>query len=114
MQTAVRSNRFYRKSFTGQGFIYKNPDNFRKKYGVCYIPELSNTPYTYQDFLSLCGGNAGMAEYVFEQVDWQHPESLIDGNLADIGVMPCKICAYLYDTESYDYCPRCGRKSVEE
>ena len=55
-----------------------------------------------------------MAEYVFELADWQHPENLIDGDLADIGVRPCQICAYLYNTEIHDYCPQCGRQSVDE
>lgn len=103
----------YEKEFYRQGTIYKNLANFERKKGVCYVPELSDDEYTYQDFLDLCGGNPDMAEYVFETVDWQHPESLIDGDMAEIGVWPCKICEYLYDTETHDYCPRCGRNALE-
>ena len=59
----------YEKRFFGQGTIYKNPANFERRTGVCYVPELSEDEYTYQDFLSLCGGNQEMAEYVFDAVD---------------------------------------------
>jgi len=113
MQTTFHPGTF-EKTYSGQGFVYKNHDNFQKRNGICYIPKLSSTPYTYQDFITLCGGNKEMAEYVFELADWQHPENLIDGDLADIGVRPCQICAYLYNTEIHDYCPQCGRQSVDE
>ena len=98
----------YEREFFQQGWIYKNPGNFIKKSGVCYVPELSDSEYTYRDFLELCGGNEELAEYVFEMVDWQHPESFIDADLPYIGVFPCGSCGYLYDTESNDCCPQCG------
>lgn len=97
----------YEKEFFQQGYIFKSFANFQRKKGVCYIPELSDKKYTYEDFLYLCGGNNVLAEYVFETVDWQHPESFIDGDFADIGVLPCEVCAYLYDTQEHEHCPRC-------
>lgn len=70
----------YRKEFYRQGYIYKNFQNFERKRGVCYVPELSDKEYTYDDFLALCGGNHTLAEFVFEIVDWQHPETVVEEN----------------------------------
>ena len=67
----------YKKAFFRQGYIYKNSTNFYDRKGICYVPELSEQEYTYQDFLDLCGGNSQLAKYVFETIDWQHPESLV-------------------------------------
>ena len=103
----------YEREFYQQAWIYKNPGNFAKKIGVCYVPELSDSEYTYRDFLELCGGNEQLAEYVFEMVDWQHPESFIDADLPYVGVLPCGKCGYYYDMENYHYCPRCREKREE-
>lgn len=66
------------KDFYVQGWIYKNYDNFEKKKGVCYVPELSDEKYTYDDFLKICKNDKTLARLVFELVDWQHPETLAD------------------------------------
>ncbi|TSC54110.1 MAG: Uncharacterized protein LiPW30_766 [Parcubacteria group bacterium LiPW_30] len=70
-------NGTYQKDFYRQGFVYKNFGNFQNQSGVCYVPELSETEYTYQDFLEMSGGNAEVAKDIFETVDWQHPETYL-------------------------------------
>lgn len=87
---------YVEKEFFGQGFIYKNDEAFRRSMDrVCYIPEYSrlsyfdeetnedveygaHTKYTRRDFIKLCNGNEKLAEMLFDDVDWQHPESLLE------------------------------------
>ena len=56
----------------------KNYKAFKSKSGVCYVPELSNQKYTYTDFLNLAQGNKKIANLLFNVVEWQHPETLLD------------------------------------
>lgn len=64
---------------TAQGFVYKNPNAFySKSKEVCYIAELSDDLHTYADFLEIAKGNAEIAGYLFDRVDWQHPQTLMD------------------------------------
>lgn len=65
------------REFYGQGYIYKNEEAFNNKKGTCYIPELSDTRYSYKDFLNITG-NEEQARILFEEVDWQHPETLFE------------------------------------
>lgn len=66
-----------KREFYRQGYIYKNWDSFNDKRGVCYVPETSDTLYTYQDFLDIAG-NEEQAKELFSCVDWQHPEVLME------------------------------------
>ena len=67
------------KDYSSEGLIYKDYDAFNlKSIKVCYIPEQSEEHYTYSDFLSIADGDKDLAIYLFEIVDWQHPESLLD------------------------------------
>lgn len=85
----------FTKQFYGQGHIFKSQRNFNlgRKYGKelpVYVPELDSKSeweeekeypkpcayYTYQDFLNICDGDAEKAQELFEDVDWQHPETL--------------------------------------
>jgi hypothetical protein len=63
---------------TYNGYCYKDINAFNNKKGVCYIAELSDQEYTYQDFLSMCNGNEKLARNIFEDIDWQHPETRLD------------------------------------
>jgi hypothetical protein len=63
---------------TYNGYCYKDINAFNNKKGVCYIAELSDQEYTYQDFLSMCNGNETLARNIFEDIDWQHPETRLD------------------------------------
>lgn len=63
---------------TEQGFVYKNEWAFYSHSDeICYIPELGDEPYRYQDFLELCEFEE-FAEDVFQTVDWQFPETYWD------------------------------------
>lgn len=68
----------YVKERALQGLIYKNSvAYFSKTKEVCYIPELFDKKYNYFDFLEIANGNEDIANYLFETVDWQCPESLM-------------------------------------
>ena len=84
------------KAPSEQGMIFKDPIAFKRRVGICYIPEndFLRSGYTYYDFLSLAGGSKEVAEYLFETVDWQHPETVLDEDFS-IGEI--------------DHCPQCGR-----
>lgn len=90
------------KEYFGQGYIYKNYENYYKREGKCYVAELEKgkkieeAGISYQgiaeevcDYLLLCGVDVtkvpkkiidGMVEDVFETVDWQNTSSLIYGD----------------------------------
>lgn len=69
----------YIKEFSGQGEFYMNFTVFENQTDeVCYIPELSDTHYTYSDFLRIAKGNKQLAKMIFEMVDWQSPEMVFN------------------------------------
>lgn len=89
------------KEYEGQGYIYKNYENYYKREGICYASELGgdtieDNGISYSgiwedvcDYLLLCGVDItkvpdsiikGMVDDVFENVDWQSPSSLIMGD----------------------------------
>lgn len=67
----------FERGRTLQGYVYKNMDAFKPGGGVCYIPELSDIMYTYDDLLEICG-DYDTALTVLDMVDWQYIESLYD------------------------------------
>lgn len=83
--------KIYRAERTVNGLCYKNERAFNNKRGVCYIPEYAfpcrpsgevygtakecKNVYTYKDFLDLAEGNEKLARALFDEVDWQYPES---------------------------------------
>ena len=66
---------------TAQGYVYKNYQAYQSGEGVCYIPELSDTAFTRQDFIDNFGEHA---DEVFYQIDWQSPFSYYDELLMDL------------------------------
>lgn len=101
------------KDWSGEGYVYKNPNEFHEGGDVCYVPELTGNfiddahVYFYEDFLELAGGNDDMAAFIFESVTWEHPETCAD-NLGDIGIINCTACNYMYDLERTNTCPKCN------
>lgn len=102
------------KEFHGQGYIYKNYENFYTREGVCYVPEyggnkIDNAGVTYDDIrnevidLHSCKINIEnvsnkeidtMIVDVFNTVDWQHTSTLIsedwlDGYVENISKKVC-------------------------
>lgn len=67
----------FERGATLQGFVYKNMNEFKSGGGVCYIPELSDTMYTYDDFMDICK-DYDTAITVLDMVDWQHVETAYD------------------------------------
>jgi hypothetical protein len=71
------------------------------------IEEFANT-YKYDDFIRLAGGNEDMAQLIYDLVDWQSPESLINADLEGMGIINCENCNWMYDTEENTVCPKCN------
>ena len=89
-QEAVIDREYYR-----QGWIFKDEEAFlHHPERVCYVPELSDEGYTRQNFLDMCNGQEEVAALLFESVDWQSPETLLNE---------------LYDTYELEFCPVCQK-----
>jgi hypothetical protein len=67
------------RGFYGQGYIFKDEEAYETGLDKpCYISELSNAVYTHQDFLDLMDGQETLARDLFNRVDWQHLETLLE------------------------------------
>jgi len=77
------------KSYYNQGYIYKDFKAYeQKKDVICYVPEFNDDGYTPKDFQLLAetafkdnnwkGNPQVLADLLFDTVDWQSPETLID------------------------------------
>lgn len=95
----------------GQGYVFKddvafydtkNPDK------VCYVPELSDETYTRKDFLELCDNNEELAELLYESLDWQHPETLLEDWEINGEIDTCDICGRIFLCYEKTSCPNCG------
>ena len=76
---------------TVQGYVYKSNKDFDELADdeICYVPEYYDetdengllkdvTAYTKLDFMELCDNIKWRAVFIYEGVDWQHPETLYD------------------------------------
>ena len=67
------------REFYEQGYIVKDEAAYRSHpKRVCYVPELSDTPYTHNDLLALCDGQEALARVCFDCLNWQSPETWMD------------------------------------
>lgn len=99
------------RGLTDQGMVYKNSKAFYKKLNeVCYVPELSDAEYTYEDFLNLANKSEEVAEALFDQVDWQSPEALLGDYLSTDEVHSCLRCKKMYLSYGVEHCPYCGQR----
>lgn len=99
----------FKRSYYRQGWIFKNPYAFKNEpKKPCYVPELSNTIYTGEDFLNMCNNQADIAEIVFEAVDWQHPETYLDEQYATGEMTICDVCGKIFLSYKVEKCPYCG------
>lgn len=97
-----------------QGYVYKNPNAyFNEPEAVCYVPELSDSLYTRQDFLDMCNGQEDVADHVFNAVDWQHPESYLEELRVGEDLAECK-CGKWFWCFATKKCPYCGAEYSEE
>jgi rubrerythrin len=98
----------FKRSYYRQGWIFKNPYSFKNEpKKPCYVPELSNTIYTGEDFLNMCNNQAEIAEIVFEAVDWQHPETYLDEQYATGEMTICDVCGKIFLSYEVEKCPYC-------
>lgn len=99
------------KEFYEQGYIYKDTDAFENNIDeVCYVPELSNYEYKYEDFLNIAEGNKNIATEIFETVDWQCPETVLNDWFVNGEIARCTRCNSLfftYGNEELKYCTSC-------
>lgn len=113
------------------GFIYKNEEAFLNKKGICYIPsytfeELGDAitlqeigdgdcaAYTYSDLLNAVCGNEESAKFLFDCLDWTHPETELQ-NLEQVDYGVCYECGTIYDEqEGHESCPNCTKNEVSK
>lgn len=109
-QEAIIDREYYR-----QGWIFKDEEAFRlHPEQVCYVPELSDEGYTRQDFLAMCNGQEELAEFLFEMVDWQSPETLKSELLATYEIDFCPVCKKYYFMQGEQIpCPICEANPEE-
>ena len=106
------------REFFGQGWIFKDWGAFQDYLDApCYVPELLDTVYTAEDFLHICNGQIEFADQLFDNVDWQHPESLMEEWMQNNEWVKCPNCSRLvnYGDGSNDKdCPVCGVRVGEK
>lgn len=103
------------REFYGQGMIFKDEYAFYHESDVpCYVPELSDTVYTREDFFRMCNDQDDIAEVVFGAVDWQHPETYLDEQFAEGEMASCKSCGKIFLSYEVKTCPYCGTEVTEE
>ena len=92
----------------GQGFIFKDDEAYETGLDkFCYIPELSDKTYTHQDFLDMVDGQEHLADLLFEEVDWQCPESLMEDYYANGEFDDCPKCKKVFACYKKRECPHC-------
>ena len=81
------------RDYYRQGWIFKDEDAFQNRPDdVCYIPELSDEKYTRNDILKILAGDEELAKTMFKELDWQHPESLLEDWKANGEIAWCPHC----------------------
>lgn len=102
------------KEYYRQGYVFKDEDAYRnRKNEPCYAPETSDAVYTGQDFLDMCHGQQDFADELFEEVDWQHPETLMQDWMVNNEWLVCGGCGKLVDYGdgcNDKKCPFCGKE----
>lgn len=99
------------REFYGQGMIFKDEYAFYHESDIpCYVPELSDTVYTREDFIRMCNDQDDIAEVVFGAVDWQHPETYLDEEFREGEMALCKNCKKIFLSYEVEKCPYCGEE----
>lgn len=104
------------REYYGQGMIFKDWGAYQNRpEAPCYVPELSDTVYSRNDFLRICNGQEDLAEQLFEGCDWQHPESLFEDWVVNDEWFVCKKCGWITDAggEEITKCPKCDAEMEE-
>lgn len=99
----IISREYYR-----QGYIFKDEEAYKTSLDkVCYIPELSNVTYTHQSFLDMCDNQEDLAADLFDRVDWQHPETLLEEDYMNGELDDCENCGRMFLSYDATECPHC-------
>lgn len=105
------------RAYYRQGLVFKSFANYLNHPDLpCYVPELSDTVYTGNDFLKFCNGQQDFADELFEAVDWQHMESQAEDWIVNDEWRVCKFCGTFInysDGCGSCMCPVC-KKEVNE
>ncbi|HIQ84098.1 MAG TPA: hypothetical protein IAA52_13490, partial [Candidatus Pullichristensenella stercorigallinarum] len=97
------------REFYEQGYIVKDEAAYRSHpERVCYVPELSDTPYTHNDLLALCDGQEALARMCFDCLNWQSPDTWVDEQFYFGEWVRCERCGRVYDAGDNEACPHCG------
>lgn len=71
--------------WSGQGWVFKDEEAYENNWDApCYVPEGEIELvdrcefYTHNDLLKLCYNNHRLCNYVFNESDWQYPETLLE------------------------------------
>jgi len=73
-----QTNKFIKEQ-SGDGEFYMDFEAFENKSNeVCYISELSDKEYKFEDFLLIAKGNLKLAQIIFQTVGWQTPETVFN------------------------------------
>ena len=104
------------KEYYRQGWIFKDESAFyHESPKPCYVPEEEEERfYTREDFLALCNGQEDIAEMIFDEVDWQHPETYFDEQFRCGELDLCGSCGKIFMSYGVDRCPYCGAGRGEE
>lgn len=103
------------KDCYNEGLIFKDEEAFKNKEGICYVAELDDKKYTYDDFLDITKRNLTIAKELFYNVNWQSPSTLYEEWLNCGEIIECDTCkkAYLTDGDEDMECPYCNKKEDE-
>ena len=103
-----------KREFWGQGWIFKNWNAFEKhRDSPCYVPELSDTVYTGNDFMVLCDRQEEIAACLFCEVDCQSPTALRHEWEINREVCTCDQCGKMFLSYDVHQCPHCGCSITE-
>jgi hypothetical protein len=93
----------------GQGYIFKDTEAYETTLDcVCYVPELSDSAYTRRSFLELTDNQEAFARDLFDWVDWQHPETLLEEDYSSGEYADCPMCGRMFAAYEVITCPHCN------
>ena len=104
------------RQWYGQGMVFKSWEAYHERPDdPCYVPEGTDSVYSAADFLQMCNGQKEFADELFEGVDWQHPETLLEDWEVNVEWERCERCGTLIDmgNEAVERCPKCGKDMGE-
>lgn len=98
------------KGYYRQGWIFKDEYAFyHEPEKPCYVPEEEEENfYTREDFIALCNGQEKIAEMIFDEVDWQHPETCFDEQFQHGELDICQSCHKIFMSYDVACCSYCG------